>query len=468
MKRIKNTFSPAACRLVLKQGLLATAVFSVIYMLPIADSLLLSNKVFSNYAYAQRAKEDEQRPPPTTRQSETLSRRVYERIEKVMEFRDAENYTEARKVLDEIKEMNTKGQLNNREKQTLFLFYANLDQIEENYDGAIANNLEILKIEELPQEVIEQTWSQLASLYYVQERYRDAIDAFNKLNEIALEPKDDTYLRLAYAYYQLEEYSNAVPVLLRNFELLRAKGEMIPKNSYGLLRALYLTLEDYPKAYQVVRESVILYNDRADWVLLAQLSAQMEKFSDQAYIYYIAGAGGFLDSSTDFETLASLQSNNENPYGCAETLSQGLDKGIVDADEDNFALTATCYRLAREDKKSIPYLEKAAALSEDGENYATLARVFMTIGDFESSIGAFKSAFDKGGLNRQDQVCLLQARALLELHRFDEGVTAARCAAKDPRSADLAQTWITHINSEKELYETLQKQRRDLAEWFKK
>src|SRR5690606_3581326 len=104
----------------------------------------------------QAAEEEEgRRPPPSTRQSETLSRRVYERINEVMELRDAENFTEARAILDELKEMHSKDQLNGRETYTMFLFYANLDQIQENYESALANYEEILKLPELTPEILE-------------------------------------------------------------------------------------------------------------------------------------------------------------------------------------------------------------------------------------------------------------------------------------------------------------------------
>lgn len=445
------------------QCLMASASAAFVYALPVADSAL-QLAVFNNNAVAAEA---ERRPPPETRASETLTRKVYERVEQVMTLRDAEDYAGARVILDEIKDMYTKDQLNNREKQVLFQFYANLDQIQENYPAALASYQEILKIPELGQEVLEQTWTQVGSLYYIMEQYREAISAFETLNGIALEPDDDIYLRMAYAYYQLEEYSNAIVPLLKNFEIMRAKGEMIPKNSYGLLRALYLTLEDYEKGYQVVRESLVLYNDPQDWVLLAQLAAQLERFDEQARLYYASGTGNYLESDSDFVTLASLLNNNDNPYGCAEVMAKALEAGKVEEDEDNLSLTATCYRLAREDAKAIPYLEKAAEISETGELYAGLARVYMTLGDYEAAEATFKKAFEKGDMNRIDQVHLLRARNFLELNQHDQGIEAARNAARDSRSADTAQTWITHLANEKERYETLQRQRTELAEYFR-
>lgn len=464
MKRYK-TKSAAFTLRALARGVLCSGVLaSSMYLLPVVDSGLGLGLLGAS----AQAAEQERRPPPSTRQSETLSRRVYERINEVMELRDAENYAEARKILDEIRDMHGKGQLNNREAYTMFLFYANLDQVQENYAGALANYQEILKIPDQTPETMEQTWMQIGNLYYVLERYEDAISAFNSYNQIAATPNEDVYLRIAYANYQLERYSDAVPPLLKNFELLRAAGKEIPKNSYGLLRALYLTMEDYPKAYQAVRESIVLYGDPTDWIMLAQLSGQMEKFQDQINLYYASGVGGFLESSSGYVTLASLLSNADNPYGCARVVEDGLKSGVITEDFNSVNLVATCYQLAREDEKSIPYLEKAAELADDGQTYISLARAHMTMENFEEAIAAFNKGFQKGGLARADQAYLLQARAFLELNRHDEGIAAARNAARDNRSADTAQTWITHITNEKNRYETLQRQRRELAEYFRR
>jgi len=307
----------------------------------------------------------------------------------------------------------------------------------------------------------------VGSLHYVLEEFREAIEAFSTYNQIAVTPNDDVYLRIATAYYQLEDYRSAVEPLLKNMEIRRAKAVEIPQSTFSLLRALYLNLEDYPNAYQVLREMVVLFNDPADWGLLAAIAGQMEKFAEQAQTYYVANAGGYLDSEAELVNLASQLYNNDNPYGCAKIINKGMEEGVIEQDENNLSFLATCYQLAREDAKAAPYLERAAEMSEDGELYARLARVYMTIGDFEKSIEAFRKAFEKGGLDRADQVYLTQARAYMELNRYDEAIQAARNAARDSRSADSGQTWVTVLTREKERYDTLQRQRRELAEFFR-
>lgn len=411
--------------------------------------------------------DDDRRAPPEARSSQTLGRRVFTRINEVMELRDMEMYAEALEVLNEVKADFDRDRLNDREKFVMWQFYANLYQIQEQYDEAINAYREILKLPNLTQEQMEQTLFYLGSLYYVQEQFAEAIDYFMQYNDIALEPNDDVYFRIGTAYYQLEQYQESIPYILRNMEILRAQGEAVPKNTYDLLRALYFNVEDYEKAYQTLRESVVLFNDPDDWVLLPAVLGKLERFQEQARSYYVNDVLGNLNTDAQLVNLAAQLYNSDYPYGCARIMERGMAAGVIEQDESNLSFLSTCYQIAREDEKAVGPLERAAAMSDDGEDYARLGRVYATMGDFEKSIEAFDNAFEKGGLDRPDQVYLSAARSYMELNRYDEGLEAARAAAKDERSEDTAKTWVTVLTREKERYETLQRQRRDLAEYLR-
>ena len=439
--------------------LLVTAVS----MMPLADiSFIQGGSVF-----AQDEDEDGRRAPPEARSSQTLGRRVFTRINEVMELRDMELFDEALAILDEIKEDFDRDRLNDREKFVMWQFYANIYQVQEKYDQAITAYEQILVLPGLTQEQMEQTMFYLGSLYYVQEQFREAINTFNEYNEIVLEPNEDSYFRIGTAHYQLEEFQEAIPNILRNMEILRSKGEMIPKNTYDLLRALYFSTEDYAAAYQVLRESVVLFNDPDDWVLLPAVLGQIERFQEQARSYYVAEALGYLDSDSQLINLAAQLYNNDYPYGCARIMERGMADGIIPEDEGNLSFLSTCYQIAREDEKAVDPLERAAAMSDDGELYARLGRIYSTMLEWEKSLEAFNTALEMGGIERTDQVYLSMARSYMELNRYDEGIQAARNAQRDERSEDTGRTWVTVLTREKERYETLQRQRRDLAEFFR-
>lgn len=443
--------------------LVVSASAAVMYLAPVVLTLV-DDGMLRMSAYAA---EEGRRPPPSTRQSETLTRRVYERIEEVMVLRDNEQYNEARAILDELKGMYDRDQLNNREKYTMWLFYASLDQAQENYRGAIENYRQVLNVPELAPDQLEQTWMMVGSLHFALEEFREAIEAFNTYNGLAVEPNADVYLRMATAYYQLEEYQNALEPLRKNMELVRAKGSEIPQSTYGLLRALYLTMEDYPNARQVLREMVVLYNEPADWGYLASIEGQLENFLVQAHTLYVADAAGYLDSESQLLNLATQLYNNDNPFGCADVIADGFESGVIEQDEDNLSFISTCYQLAREDAKAVPFLERAAEMSTGGELYARLGRIYMTLDEFEKATQAFATALEKGDINRPDQLYLSQARAYMELNRYDEGIRAAENAARDERSSETARTWVTVLTAEKERYNYVQQVRRDLAEHFR-
>src|SRR5210317_925750 len=149
--------------------------------------------LIKNIALIAAEEEEGRRAPPEARSSQTLGRRVFTRINEVMELRDMELYAEALEVLGEIKEDFDRDRLNDREKFVMWQFYANIYQVQENYDGAIESYREILTLDNLNQEQLEQSLFYLGSLYYVQEKFPEAIEQFLEYNEYALEPNDDVY-----------------------------------------------------------------------------------------------------------------------------------------------------------------------------------------------------------------------------------------------------------------------------------
>lgn len=455
-RKLRNLASRLIC---------ASACASVLYTLPVA--VPLQSALFSGAAYAAE-EEDGRRPPPEARQSETLSRRVYQRIEEVMELRDVEDYTGAEAILDEIHEMFQAGRLNNRETQVMFQFYADIARSQERLDDALNYTRQILNIENLSQEMQEQSWEQVGHYNFALERYEDAIEAYKTYISIAIEPKPDIYLRLAYAYYSLERYVDALDPLLTNMRLVRERGEQVPENTYGVLRSIYVFEEDYPNAYQAYRETVTLFGKPRDWITLAQLAAQLDKFNERAQLYWVGGVGGFIDREGDLVTLAQLLMNNDYPFGCAEIMVKGMADGQIEANDlDNQELTSRCYQMAREDALAVPYQERAAEMSDDGENYASLALIYMRLDRFEEAVDAFEKAFEKGDVNRADQKYLFLTRALLELNRFDDAKDAARKASRDERSEDQARSWIATLDNEKRKYEENQKARVELREYFR-
>jgi hypothetical protein len=257
----------------------------------------------------------------------------------------------------------------------------------------------------------------------------------------------------------LEDFSNALNYILEFMDQTRAQGEPVNKGTYDLARSLNTLLEDLDSALQLTREMIVLFNDPSDWEFMVNVLGALERFDKQAHYIYAMNTFGFVDSEGHIINLSGQLFNNDYYWGAAKIIEQGLEQGLLDSDEDSWARLAQSYQLAREDRMAVDPFITAAELAEDGEMYSRLSSVYINLSRFADAVDALENAFIKGGLAREDQAYIRQARALLELNRYTDGIAAARLASNDERSEDVARTWVQYLINERLLYRTKQQQR---------
>lgn len=425
--------------------------------------------VFTFSSMTQAAEEEERRPPPAARSAQTLSRPVYQRLEEIMELRDEGDIAGADAVLLELRDMYDRGRLNDAEELSMWNFYSNFAALAENYEDAIIYQELILAMDEdaLAPDKREAALMLLGQLKFAVEDYSGSIDAYLQYLDMAFEVDISVYQRIGFAYYSIEDFRNSLNYILEFMDQTRAQGEEVDKGTYDLARSLNTLLEDLDSALQLTREMIVLFNDPADWEFMVNVLGALERFDEQAQFIYALNEFGFVDNEGQIVNLSGQLFNTEYYWGAAKILRQGLDEGLLDNDEDSWSRLAQSYQLAREDEMAVePYIT-AAEMSADGELYSRLSSIYINLNQFEDAVVALENAFDKGGLDREDQAYLRQARALLELNRHDEGIAAARLAANDERSEDTAATWVRYLTNEKTLYESKQEQRRLYEGFFR-
>src|SRR5690606_22558250 len=145
---------------------------------------------------------------------ETLSRPVYEVIERVMQLRNSGELSEAKHLLDELEARAgsvANSGLNNWERQVVWQFQA--DTARMNGDLETARDY-LEKLYALPNpspRVLPQPLDQLGALNFIQEDHQSAINYSLQLLELDLEPgtKRATLLRTALANNALQEQEQA-------------------------------------------------------------------------------------------------------------------------------------------------------------------------------------------------------------------------------------------------------------------
>jgi len=119
-------------------------------------------------------------------------------------------------------------------------------------------------------------------------------------------------------------------------------------------------------------------------------------------------------------------------------------------------LLSQAWYSAREDKKAIPPLVKAAAAGDEGELYIRLAQSYLNLEQWNNAAKAAKKGLDVGGLKRKDTANIMYGMALFNQKKLEQSRRAFQAAGKDKRSKRAAAQWIKYVDSEIRRRDTLE------------
>lgn len=436
----------------------------------IVSTLAMAGVLVAGAAYSVDSfAADEPRAPPPTRTSDVLTERVFKAISEIQELmspedeNDQPDYARAKVQLDELNERYDR--LNDFEKSTLLNFYTNYYLSTDQIDMALQTFERILTIEELREESRLRALMALGQLYMGEDRFTDAIDAFNRWRDLSPEENENVYLGLANSHYNLAQYNEAIPYLINHMDMVQAKGESLAKNIYGLLNLMYIELEDYVSAERVTKQMVTLFDEPSDWRNLSAIYGYLDNDKKRIETLSISFAKGYMENESEFLNLAQSLAGADAPYQGARVLEAGFQKGAVPEDEENLQRLVQMYMLASEYEKALAPAIKAAEIAESGEAYDQLGYVYYMLHDYRNSADATAKALERGGLDNPGDAQLFLARALVELDEFDAAASAARKA--QDLGENSARSFLTYIERSKQRFDTLKQRKEEAIEFYR-
>lgn len=400
-------------------------------------------------AYAQEDRGSERE----TRKTPAMSERVYKKLTEAQELIEAKNYEKGLAVLGELRAMEG---LSPYEQAQLWNYYAYTYFILERYKDAIAAYERVLQQPDLPLALETGTLYTLAQLYFTTEEYGKAVQTIERWFKVAENPNENAYLLLGQGYYQLKQYKKALEPIKKAKAMIEARGEVPRENVYLLLRVLYYELDDYKNMADVMRELVAHYPKTEYWLTLAGIYSELKQLKKQMSIMEMLYERGELTKENQVVNLANLYLLHEVPYKAAKVLEKGIDSGLIEANVKNLRLLSQAWLQAREDEKSIPPLRRAAEKSDDGELYVRLGQAYLNIDRYEDAADALRKGLDKGGVRRPDLANIMLGLALFEQQKFEAAKQAFRVASRDKRSAKTASQWLAYVESEMERKKALE------------
>lgn len=382
-----------------------------------------------------------------TKQTGAMSEKVYRRLAEAQELADKEDYNGAQRILDEIK---ASPKLTPYETAQLYNFYGYIFYARERYKDSISAYETVLRQEQIPQGLKDSTRYTLAQLYFTIENWPKAIELINEWLKTAQNPGPEPYILLASAYYQQEKWNQMVPPIEKAIQIARDRNQAVKEQWWLLLRVPYYEQQNYKKVRDILEILVAQWPKKEYWTQLSAMYGELGQDAKQLGSYESAYDQGLLTRNSELVQLAQLFLQAEVPFKAARVLEKGMEAGQVEKSMENYRLLSQAWTLAMDDARSVPPLEKAAGMSNDGDLDVRLANNYLNLSRFDQCIKAANSGIQKGRLERNDLAYMVLGMCQFERDQLEPAKTAFRKAAQDKRSAKSAQNWITYIEREQE------------------
>lgn len=400
-------------------------------------------------AHAQTDQNSSERETVTT---PTMREQVYRTLSEAQEKAEANQTAEAIATLDRLR---NRGSLNSYEAAMMWRFYASIYYSQDNYDDAIQAYQNLLNQSDVPEALETEALYSLGQLYFVREDYKGAIELLERWLKLVTNPAPKAYVFLAQAYYQTEEFGKALNPIQRAVDIVEKQGKVPREDWYMLLRAIHFEQNDYAAMARVLETLVKHYPKKSYWVQLSGIYGELKQEDKRLSALEIAYRQNLLDEENELITLAQLLLRAEVPYKAARVLEKGMKDGIIKEDKDNLRLLSNAWTMAQEAEKNLPTLIQAARISDTGELDVRLGQTYYQLDQWEQAVTSFRRGLNKGAPDQADNAYLLLGLSLYNLDRLDDATDTFRQATKYDDSRDEARRWIEYLEKEKERREQL-------------
>ena len=375
-----------------------------------------------------------------------LDEATWKRMNDVFEDVGEERYDSA---FETLQKMNTRAQ-GKYEKAILAQALAQVEWSRSNYDAALINFETAVTLDALPDLAHFSLMYQISQLYYMKDRYDEALDKLAlwmcKVPKEKITPA--SYYLKAAIYTARQDWKNVVSAIDTAISM---SGE--PKESwYQLKLSAHFELEQFPKVAQTLEIMVQHWPDKKNyWIQLSQIYYKLKKDDEALSVLALAYRRNMLDKQTDILYLSSMYSNKDVPFKAAKVLQKGMEDGIVESNKRHWMIVADAWFTAEEMDNALVAYEKAGQASDDGEIDLRRAYILVDMERWDEAAMAVEAALDKGGFSERKtgDAYVLQGMSEFNLGNYNKASTAWGRASKYPKAKKSAQQWMNHMREER-------------------
>ena len=380
-----------------------------------------------------------------TRQRKSVGASCAKKLTKVGELTEVEDWVSAEK---ELEEASRRACTSSYEKSQLYRFQGYVYYATDRVQDAIRVYVAMINEPDADQKQRIDTRYTVAQLYYMQEKYVDAVRELEIwIKEAAIVDRSGRVL-LAKGYYQLDRKDEALD-LVEDVIAETLRSELVPKESWLTFNwAILYEKEEYKKTLKVSHLLLTHFAKIKYWKQLSAMHGAVGNDEREMLALELTYMQEGLDKEKQFLAMAYQFLAFDMPYQAAQVLEKALASGDVERTEKNLSTLGSSYQRAQEFKKASPILEEAAKLSKDGNTYSRLASVYLNLNENEKALKAVRNALKKGKLKREDLAWMNRGNAEQALHCYDDAVKSFTKAQKFEKTRKSAANWKKYVARE--------------------
>ena len=291
---------------------------------------------------------------------------------------------------------------------------------------------------------------QIAQLYYMKERYDEALDklALWMCKVPAEKITAESYILKASIYAQKKDWANVVKAA----ETAISMSDDPKEGWYQLKLASHFELEQFPKAAQTLEVMIQLWPDKKDyWIQLSQIHYKLKKYDEALSVMALAYRRNMLEKQTDIVFLPTFIPTAMCPSRQLRYLQKGIEDGFIEPSKKYWTATADSWYGAEEMEKALFAYEKAGQASDEGEIDLRRAYILVDLERWDEAAVAVEAALSKGGFSdrKTGDAYVIQGMSEFNLGNYSKASTAWGRASKYPKAKKSAEQWMNHMREER-------------------
>lgn len=283
--------------------------------------------------------------------------------------------------------------LNAYERSTVYTMLGHYYYEQDNVSQAIANNRNAINAGGLMPNENTSLEKNIAQLLIANGQYVEGAQALEawvrKTGD--RDPKNTTYIMQAWV--QAEQYRQALPWAEQWFNAASPKE----RKHFDLLNFIYNDLGMQGRQADIIKEMIVRWPEDAtlweNWIsLLAQGGREQDAFEVNK-MRYLAGT---MTSESDIKKIVEYYQYYEMPFQAAVILEKEMNAQRVTQNADNLVRLSDLFRQAREYKRALPILKRAAESSGRSKSWANYGEALYQQGQCGEAETALRKAMDMG------------------------------------------------------------------------